>query len=55
MKMINDTVAVKVLVKKGIETADKVEIIEPALQLKERFLATGNYGLPDTAKVILKK
>ena len=55
MKMINDTVAVKVLVKKGIETADKVEIMEPAFQLNERFLVTGNYGLPDTAKVILKK
>lgn len=55
MKMINDTVAVKVLVKKGIETADKVEIIEPVFQLNERFLVSGNYGLPDTAKVILKK
>ena len=55
MKMINDTVAVKVLVKKGIETADKVEIIEPTFNLNERFLVSGNYGLPDTAKVILKK
>ena len=55
MKMINDTVAVKVLVKKGIETTDRVEIIEPSFSLKERFLVSGNYGLPDTAKVTLKK
>jgi biotin carboxyl carrier protein len=55
MKMINDSVAVKVLVKKGIETGDKVEIIQPSFDMNERFLVSGNYGLPDTAKVILKK
>jgi hypothetical protein len=42
-------------VKKGIETGDKVEIIQPSFDMNERFLVSGNYGLPDTAKVILKK
>lgn len=55
MRMINDTVAVKVLVRKGIETADKVEIIDPLFQAKDRFLVSGNYGLPDTAKVMITK
>ena len=40
MKLIDSATAVKVAVKKGIETSDRVEI-----------LVTGNYGLPDTAKV----
>jgi multidrug efflux pump subunit AcrA (membrane-fusion protein) len=51
MKLIDDSTAVKTLVKKGIETGDRVEIISPAFNPKERFLLSGNYGLPDTAKI----
>jgi len=51
MKMLNDSTAVKVPVKKGIETTDKVEIISPAFNTSDKILLTGNYGLPDTAKV----
>jgi multidrug efflux pump subunit AcrA (membrane-fusion protein) len=51
MKMINDSTAVKVPVKKGIEAKDKVEIVSPPLSSSDRILLTGNYGLPDTAKV----
>ena len=32
MKMINDSTAVKVPVKKGIETGDRVEIVSPSFQ-----------------------
>lgn len=53
MKLINDSVAVKVPVKKGIETDDEVEITEPQLSATDRIINTGNYGLPDTAKVSL--
>lgn len=54
MKMINDSTAVKVYVKKGIETTDRVEIISPAFYPKDKIVLTGNYGLPDTAKVIVE-
>ncbi|HEY4149034.1 MAG TPA: efflux RND transporter periplasmic adaptor subunit [Chitinophagaceae bacterium] len=51
MKMINDTTAVRVPVKKGIETADQVEILSPPLSAGDKILLTGNYGLGDTARV----
>ena len=51
MKLINDSTAVKVPVKKGIETAGKVEIISPVFNPKERIIITGNYGLADTASI----
>ncbi len=55
MKLINDSTAVKVPVNKGIENSDEVEITEPAFLPEDRILLTGNYGLPDTAAVIIKK
>ena len=51
MEMINDSIAVKVPVKKGIEGSGKVEIVSPSFNEKERILLSGNYGLADTAKV----
>jgi len=51
MKMTGSTTAVKVPVKKGIETKDRVEITEPKFSPADKILLTGNYGLPDTAKV----
>jgi multidrug efflux pump subunit AcrA (membrane-fusion protein) len=55
MKMINDSTAVKVPVKTGMESGDKVEIISPEFQPKDKILLTGNYGLEDTTKVIVQK
>ncbi len=51
MKMINKDTAVKIPIKKGIETSEKVEILSPKLTLKDRILLTGNYGVADTIKV----
>jgi multidrug efflux pump subunit AcrA (membrane-fusion protein) len=51
MKMINDSTAVKVPVRKGMETKENVEIVSPPLSSTDKILLTGNYGLPDTAKV----
>ncbi len=51
MKLLNDSTAIKVPVKRGIETGDKIEIISPAFNPADRFILTGNYGLPDTAKI----
>ncbi len=55
MKMINDTTAVKVTVKTGIETGDKIEIVSPDFSPQDKMLLSGNYGLPDTALVIVEK
>lgn len=51
MKLFNDSMAAKVPVKKGIETAGRVEILNPTFTTNDRILVTGNYGLGDTAKV----
>jgi len=51
MKLIDSTTAVKVPVVKGIETPDRVEVLSPVFAPGDQILVTGNYGLPDTAKV----
>jgi multidrug efflux pump subunit AcrA (membrane-fusion protein) len=51
MKLIDSATAVKVPVKKGLETKDRVEILEPRFAPGDKVLVTGNYGLPDTARV----
>jgi multidrug efflux pump subunit AcrA (membrane-fusion protein) len=51
MKLIDSATAVKVPVKKGIESRDRVEILWPVFSSSDKILVTGNYGLPDTAKV----
>jgi len=53
MKMIDSVTAVKVPVRKGLETMDHVEILSPVLSATDKILLTGNYGLTDTAKVII--
>ena len=55
MKLIDSATAVKVPVKKGIETRDRVEILSPLFSPDDRILISGNYGLPDTAKVSIQK
>ena len=51
MKMTDSSTAVKVAIKKGIETNDKVEILFPLFTINDRIVLTGNYGLADTARV----
>ena len=53
MKMKDSTTAIKLLVTKGIETKDRVEILSPKLSPADKIVISGNYGLPDTAKVKL--
>jgi multidrug efflux pump subunit AcrA (membrane-fusion protein) len=53
MKLIDSVTAVKIPVVKGLETKDRVEIIAPVFTPADKILITGNYGLPDTAKVKL--
>jgi len=49
--MMDSVTAVKVPVVKGIETNDRIEIVRPQFSLSDKILLTGNYGLPDTARV----
>jgi multidrug efflux pump subunit AcrA (membrane-fusion protein) len=55
MKMIDSVTAIKVPVKKGIETSDKIEILSPVFSKTDKILLSGNYGLSDTAKVSIIK
>ncbi|MDD4759623.1 MAG: hypothetical protein PHU66_02270, partial [Bacteroidaceae bacterium] len=51
MKLINDTVAVKISITKGIEDNKRVQIASGNLTSADRIIVTGNYGLSDTAYV----
>lgn len=51
MKMINNNTAIKIPIKKGVETPDKVEILTPILTAEDKILLSGNYGVADTIKV----
>jgi len=55
MKLIDSATAVKVPVKKGVGTKDRVEILSPTFAGSDRILITGNYGLPDTAKIKIEQ
>ncbi len=55
MKLVNDSTAVKVDVKTGIQTEDESEIVDPQFTEKDRILVSGNYGLSDTAKVSIRE
>jgi len=51
MELIDSNTAVKVPITKGVETKDRVEILTPQFKQGDQILLTGNFGLPDTAKV----
>jgi multidrug efflux pump subunit AcrA (membrane-fusion protein) len=55
MKMINDSTAVKVPVKTGIEKGDTLQILSPHFSPADKILSGGNYGLSDTALVTVNK
>lgn len=51
MKLINATTAIKVAVKEGIQAGNRIEILQPKFTRTDKIIVSGNYGLPDTAKV----
>jgi hypothetical protein len=55
MKLLNDSTAIKIIVSKGFENNDEVEITKPEFLPSDRIVLTGNYGLPDTARVTIIK
>ena len=48
MKVLNDSMSVKVPVKTGITDGEYVQVIAPVFSTSDLFLASGNYGLGDT-------
>lgn len=55
MKLLNDSTAIKINVKKGFENNEEVEITSPEFLPSDRIVLTGNYGLSDTALVTIIK
>ena len=51
MKLIHDSVAVKIDIEKGIETKDSVQVKSPEFTMNDKILISGNYGLADTVVV----
>ena len=51
MKLINDSLAVKVPVTTGLKEEDYVQIVRPEFKVSDLFLTSGNYGLGDTVNV----
>lgn len=54
MKLVNDSMAVKISVTVGQKNDSLVEIVQPVFSSSDRVLTDGNYGLPDTAMVRLR-
>lgn len=55
MKLLNDSLAIKTDIKKGIENDSVVQILNTNLNPKDRIILSGAYGLPDTAKIEVQK
>ena len=51
MKLINDSMAVKVPVSIGISAEEYVQIARPEFKTSDLFLTSGNYGLGDTVYI----
>lgn len=54
MQLINDSTAVKVPVETGIEMGDTLQVLSPQFDPSVKILLGGNYGLSDTASVIVQ-
>lgn len=55
MKVMNDSTAVRVNIKKGFENNDEIEITEPSFSSSDRIVLKGNYGLADTAGISIAR
>lgn len=51
MKVINDSTAIRLNVRKGFENNEEIEITEPSFSPSDRIVFGGNYGLADTAGI----
>jgi multidrug efflux pump subunit AcrA (membrane-fusion protein) len=53
MKVLNDSIAIRVNIRKGYENNNEIEIIEPGFLESDRIVVKGNYGLADTAGITI--
>lgn len=53
MRLLNDSTAIKVPVQLGERTTTTVEVRSPHFGIGDRIVTEGNYGLPDTARVLV--
>jgi biotin carboxyl carrier protein len=51
MKVIDDSLAIRVPIRKGIETDERVEILEPHFSATDPIVKQGQYGLEDSTWV----
>ncbi len=51
MKLLNDSVCVKVPVEKGFEKDSMIQVIGSGLAVSDRVVSEGGYGLPDSSRV----
>lgn len=54
MKMVDDSMAVKVPVVTGNKSATEIEILSPQFSTSDRIVTVGGYGLPDTTIVTIE-
>jgi len=55
MKILHDSIAIKVPVKKGFENNRMVEVLSPDLSISDPVIIEGAYGLPDSTIVKVVK
>ena len=55
MKVLNDSIAVKTNIQKGLESNSEVQILQPSLNDSDKIVLMGNYGLGDTAKIKIEE
>lgn len=55
MQLLNDSTAVRVPVKTGLQSPGKIEILSPHFAPSARIVNQGGYGLGDTASVVINK
>jgi biotin carboxyl carrier protein len=55
MKLLNDSVVVKVPITIGIQNKDSFEILNPIFSQTDRLIFDGNYGLEDSSVVKISK
>jgi len=53
MRLLNDSIAIRIPVQLGLKSGRNVEIISPQFKLNEQIISKGQYGLPDTAFVTI--
>lgn len=55
MKILHDSIAIKVPVKKGFENRGMVEVLSPEISVSDPVIIDGAYGLPDSTIVKVVK